>query len=146
MKRNNYKNPTLIKFKEPKVIKLKELNTFLGKYKPFSCADVYAYEKFEYGDFGNYVEAISASRTINLSYTNFFETTGKYNFSIQDCFWHFNKDKAFWNEAPETGFSDYQGTSLFDIEVQLDGVYVISWSDKEDIEKGNSKKLNIIEE
>ena len=146
MKEDQYIKPTLIKFKESKTVKLKELKSFLNKYKPFPCADVYAYERFQYGDFDNYVEAISASRTINLSYTNFFETIGKYNFSIQDCFWDFNKDKAFWNEAPEIGFSDYQGTSLFDIEVQLDGVYIISWSDKEDIEKGISKDIDIIEE
>ena len=140
---NEYKEPTLIKFDTPKVIKLVDLRDFLKQYEPFPCSDVFVYERFEYGDFDNWVDGIIQSITIDPTFTKYYNKQegifepGDYKFCLQNTFWNYSKDKPFWTKAPSLGYfeplaSKYK--SINDIEISIEGVFVISWSDKSKIE------------
>lgn len=141
---NQYKEPTLIKFDEPKIIKLSELRDFLDQYKPFPCSEVWLYEKFEYGDYDNWVEAIIMSKTIDASFTKVYRKPlgifkkGQTRFCIQDAFWYYHENYPFWLKAPQLGYNDgYKSIHRYidKVQIQVEGVYIISWSDKEKIER-----------
>lgn len=139
---NKYEKPTLIKFDKPETIKLKDLNNFLEQYKPFNTADVYAYERFEYGDFDNWVDAIYMSITIDAGYSKYFNEdkgiykAGEYSFVLQSIFWNYSLNKPFWIDAPQIGFNNLSKgyKNLDEIEITLDGVFVISMHDKQKLE------------
>ena len=133
---NEYKEPILIKFDAPKVIKLHELRKFLDYYKPFPCADVYAYQEFSYGDFDNHVSAVLSSATIDVSFSKKKDDIDLTYFCTQKAFWHYNKNKPFWKEELQLGYNSPRQAlaSIFDVEIEIDGVYVISWHDKSQME------------
>lgn len=144
---HKYTKPELIKFEKPVKVKLCELDRFLGAYKPFNCSDVYAYETFEYGDYGNYVRAIVESKTLDPKYCHkhtqaggIYEA-GEWEFAIRDSFWHYKEDYPFWMFRTNVGYADRKAFDMHDIEVEIEGVYVISWADKNEIEKQYNQKL-----
>lgn len=139
-----YVEPTLIRFVKPVKIKLSELGEFLDSYRPFPCADVWAYGEFEYGDFDNHVRAVYESIAVDPKYSKVFRKksgiykAGQTNFSIIDHFWYYRENYPFWKECPSVGYNDsYKGYRYIDkVEIELNGVYIISWSDKTKIENG----------
>lgn len=136
---NKYEKPVLIKFEKPEVIKLKDLNDFLKEYRPYGTADVYAYQKIEYGDYGHYVNAIFMSITVDVGSSKYIEETQKYRFCLHNSFWYYEENKPFWEKCPRIGY-EYLGKnykSIEDIEITLDGVFVISMHDKQCIEVQN---------
>ena len=146
---NEYKEPTLIKFEQPKIIKLSQLREFLDQYKPFACADVYLYEKFEYGDYDNWVEAIIRNKTIDASFSQVHRKPlgifkkGQTRFTLKDDFWYYKEDYPFWLDCPTEGYNDgYKNICRYidKVEICVEGVYVISWSDKQKIESKYKNK------
>lgn len=141
---NTYIEPTLIVFSKPRKIKLCDLNKFLDSYRPFTCADVYLYEKFEYGDFDNICEAIVESKTIDPCYSKVYRKssgiykTGYTDWSIVSKFWNYHKGRdKFWEKPLQTGYdSETYSTRYIDkIEINVQGVYIISWEDKCNFDK-----------
>ena len=141
---NEYKGPILIKFDEPKVIKITELKDFLEYYTPFPCSDVYLYERFEYGDFDNWVDAIIESVSIDPKYSKFIKEdegvfkAGETYWSIMSKFWNYCESKPFWKEPLQTGYDGNHKHTVFlhEITLTIHGVYIISWEDKRKIELG----------
>ena len=138
---NEYQKPVLIKFDEPVKVKLCELDTFLSQYKPFNCSDVWLFQRFEYGDYDNWVSAIIESKNISPVFSQVYrEEKGIYNagdtsWCIVDSFWYYREDYPFWKFCPIKGYSSGIRKQFIDeIEINVYGVYVISWSDKEKIE------------
>ena len=130
----NYKEPTLIKFEQPLKVKLAELANVLNNYKPFPCADVYVYERCEYGDYGNWIDTICESIDINPRFSHTKEDG--VSFCLTQHFWRYKEGKAFWKDCPSRCCQDVSGRlgKLEDIEINIDGVYVISWTDKDKME------------
>ena len=142
---NPYKEPILIKFDEPIEIRLCDYSEFLDSYKPFYCCDVYGYERFEYGDFDNWMDAIIMNKSISPSFSHYHEkqegiyNEGDVSYCIQTMFWNYsNNNKPFWDKVPTVGYEDVYKPNLKkieDIKVKVDGIYVISWSDKDKVRK-----------
>ena len=146
---NQYEKPMFIKFDEPKTIKLTELKDFIEEYRPFPCSDVYLYSIFEFGNFDNYVDAIIKNVYIDPKYSRYIKedeggiyTKGKTRYSIATEFWHYQEDEAFWNKNTEAGYDDQVCDNIDELEVNIEGLFIISWSDKEQIEFGT--KFNIL--
>ena len=147
---NEYQKPTFITFDAPKTIKLHQLEDFLDEYRPFHCADVYIYSAFEFGDFENWVDAIVKNVYIDPKYSRYIKedeggiyTKGKTKYSIVHEFWDYNADTPFWNECTTQGYGDSQVcNNINELEITIKGLFVISWSDKEQIEFG--AKFNIL--
>lgn len=141
---NNYIMPTLIKFVEPVKIKLCDLHDFLDSYKPFPCSEVYLYERFEYGDYDNWVDAIIESKTIDAGYSKVYRKArginkaGHTNWSIVTKFWNYFGDKdKFWERPLQTGFdcSSEHSRYIDKIEINVYGVYVISQYHKDNFDR-----------
>lgn len=145
---NKYIEPTLIKFVKPIKIKLCELNDFLDSYRPFSCADVYLYERFEYGDYDNWVDAIIESKTIDAGFSHVYRKeegifkAGHTDWSIVTKFWNYcGKFDKFWTKPLQTAYDGGINHSRYidKIEITVYGVYVISQYHKDNfykLEKG----------
>ena len=140
-----YKHPMLIKFYRPQKIKFTEINDFLDFYRPFFCSQVYIYNRFEYGDFDNWVDGISESITISPYSKTIKEDGGIYKagdvrWSLVSKFWHFDQHTPFWMSAPDSGYNTptCHSNNIDEIEVFVDGVMIISDSDKRDFELGRN--------
>lgn len=137
-----YMNPTLIRFEKPKKIKLCDLRDFMQSYKPFYCFDVYLYEQFEYGDFGHYVGAMIKNIFVDPAYSYVDRETGKTRWELITEFYTVaptfnNKMDAFWNRPIREVLSDNAETTYIDeIEIEVSGVFVISWTDRDKISRG----------
>jgi hypothetical protein len=140
---NPYTKPTLIKFDEPKIIPLSSLRDFLKEYEPFACSDVWLYERFEYGDYDNWINAIIMSKTIDAGFSKVYRKpqgiykAGQTSFSIVDTFWSYKEDYPFWLDCPSEGYSTGYITKTRYIDkvmIKVEGVFIISWTDKNDIE------------
>lgn len=145
---NNYIEPTLVSFANPIKIKLSELRDFLDSYKPFACSDVYLYERFEYGDFDNWVEGIIESKTVDASFSRVYRKPrgifkkGQTQYSIRDTFWHYRPNYPFWKFCPQVGYNDGYNNicrHIDKVEIMVYGVYIISWTDKTKIEDEYNK-------
>ena len=140
-----YKKPTLIRFEKPEKIKLCDLREFMQSYKPFYCSDVYLYERFEYGDFGHYANAMVKNIFVDPAYSYVNRETGKTRWELITEFYAFvptfnNKMDAFWNRPIREVFCDKADTTYIDeIEIEVFGVFAISWSDKDKIANGEMK-------
>ena len=139
-----YVEPTLIKFDQPKKIKLCELHSFLDSYKPFPCCYVWTYSRMEYGDFDNYVNAIIEDITIDAGFSRVYHKdagiykAGETSYCLVSRFWNYRAGKAFWIKCPTASYDSTRGCKdITDIEITIDGVYVISYSDKDRMEKEN---------
>ena len=137
-----YKKPTLIRFETPKKIKLCDLREFMQSYKPFYCSDVYLYERFEYGDFGRYANAMIENIFVDPAYSYVDRATGKTHWELITELYAVvptfdNKMNAFWNRPIREVFCDKADTTYIDeIEIEVFGVFVISWADKDKIASG----------
>ena len=137
-----YKKPTLIRFEKPKKIKLCDLRDFMQSYKPFYCSDVYLYERFEYGDFGHYTSAMIKNIFVDPAYSYVDRETGKTRWELITEFYAVvptfnNKMDAFWNRPIREVLSDKADTTYIDeIEIEVSGVFVISWTDRDKISRG----------
>lgn len=140
---NQYKEPTLIKFEQPKTLLLKDLRSFLDAYKPFACSDAYAYGVIEYGDFDNYMRVIYEDVSIDVGFSTLFKEDsgiykkGQYSITTVSHFWAYRENYPFWKDALIKGYESFHKptNSLEDVEIKISGVYVISWNDKEKLEK-----------
>ena len=137
-----YKSPTLIRFEKPKKIKLCDLREFMQSYKPFYCSDVYLYERFEYGDFGHYTNAMIKNIFVDPAYSYVDRETGKTRWELITEFYTVvptfnNKMDAFWNRPIREVLSDKADTTYIDeIEIEVSGVFVMSWTDRDKISRG----------
>ena len=137
-----YKKPTLIRFENPKKIKLCDLREFMQSYKPFYCSDVYLYERFEYGDFGHYSNAMIKNIFVDPGYSYVDRETGKTRWELITEFYPVvptfnNKMDAFWNRPIREVLSDKAETTYIDeIEIEVSGVFVLSWTDRDKIARG----------
>lgn len=140
---NKYIKPTLIKFDNPIKIKLCELNKFLDSYKPFPCADVYLYEKFEYGDYDNWIDAIIESKTIDACHSCVYRKekgvfkAGQTSWGVVIKFWsYFGIKDKFWKRPLQTGYdcSIINTKYIDEIEISVDGVYIISQYHKDNFD------------
>ena len=137
-----YKKPTLIRFETPKKIKLCDLREFMQSYKPFYCSDVYLYERFEYGDVGHYANALIKNIFIDPAYSYVDRETGKTRWELITEFYDVvptfnNKMDAFWKRPIREVFCDKYNTNYIDeIEIEVFGVFVMSWTDRDKIARG----------
>lgn len=137
-----YINPTLIRFEKPKKIKLCDLRDFMQSYKPFYCFDVYLYEQFEYGDFGHYTSAMIKNIFVDPAYSYVDRETGKTRWELITEFYTVvptfnNKMDAFWDRPIREVLCDKAGTTYIDeIEIEVSGVFVMSWTDRDKISRG----------
>lgn len=147
-----YKNPTVIKFNKAMRVKLRDFDRTIEKYKPFYCSSAWAVEKFEYGDFDNWVTAVIESVLIDAKYSQYYEKdagifkAGETKWSLVQRFWYFRKNEAFWNKMPTIGYpggSSHHSKTIDDIYVNIDSIFVISDEDKRKIEQG--EKLEFVE-
>lgn len=137
-----YKKPTLIRFEKPKKIKLCDLRDFMKSYEPFYCSDVYLYERFEYGDYGNYTNAMIKNIFIDPAFSYVYRETGKTRWEIITEFYYVvptynGKMDAFWQRPIREVLCDKTATTYIDeIEIEVSGVFVISWADRDKIARG----------
>lgn len=137
-----YTKPTLIRFEKPKKIKLCDLREFMQSYKPFYCSDVYLYERFEYGDFGHYANAMIKNIFVDPAYSYVDRETGKTRWELITEFYPVvptfnNKMDAFWNRPIREAFCGKAGTTYIDeVEIEVSGVFVMSWTDRDKISRG----------
>lgn len=148
---NNYIMPTLIKFVNPIKIKLCELNQFLNSYKPSPSSEVYLYERFEYGMFDNWVDAIIESKTIDACFSKVHRKSqgiykaGQTEWCIVNKFWNYLGDKdKFWERPLTTGYNSLNVSARFidKIEITVYGVYIISKYHKDNFDKLVKGELN----
>lgn len=138
----NYNKPTLIRFEKPEKIKLCDLREFMQSCKPFYCSDVYLYERFEYGDVGHYANAMIKNIFVDPAYSYVDRETGKTRWELITEFYPVvptfnNKMDAFWNRPIREVLSDKADTTYIDeIEIEVSGVFVISWGDRDKISRG----------
>ena len=114
----------------------------MQSYKPFYCSDVYLYERFEYGDFGHYTSAMIKNVFVDPAYSYVDRETGKTRWELITEFYPVvptfnNKMDAFWNRPIREVLSDKAETTYIDeIEIEVFGVFVISWGDRDKITRG----------
>lgn len=137
-----YKKPTLIWFEEPKKIKLCDLRDFMRSYEPFYCSDVYLYKRVEYGDFEHYANAMIKNIFVDPAYSYVDRETGRTIWEIVTEFYNVvptfnNKMDAFWKRPIMEGLCDETATTYIDeIEIEVSGVFVMSWADRDRIARG----------
>lgn len=136
-----YKNPQFINLEKPETIFLKDLDDFLKRYTPSGCV-AYLAEKFEYGDYDNWVHAIIESKTVDPKFSKTFDTdqgiykAGDIRFSLRDAFWHYRENYPFWLFKPEIGYSTntVKEKRIEDIKITVESIFIISTQDQKRIE------------
>lgn len=117
--------PMTFKLPEPVKVKLKDLNNFLENITPHGYK-VFMIERFEYGDFDNWVTAIIRDKTVTPRWSN------DKKLCVKTDFWMFYKaspDKKFWKECPDAGYHDEYNKTLDTLEVEVEEVFIISNKD-----------------
>ena len=110
--------PMTFKLPEPVKVKLKDLNSFLETVVPYQFK-VFMIERFEYGDFDNWVTAVVRDKTVTPRYSN------DKKLCVKTDFWCIN-DRKFWKECPDDGYHDEYNKTLDTLEVEVEEVFIIS--------------------